>query len=133
MKRLIITLFVCSFVFVGCYNTDTGIDKGGCIDGDCVNGYGSFSWSDNYEGEWADGKRNGEGTMNWSDGTKYVGDWKDDKRDGQGAYTYGKGEWEGDHYDGEWKNDFFNGQGTYTKVDGAVAHSGLWIDGQPSE
>ena len=104
MKRLIITLFVFSFVFVGCYNTGTTIDKGGCIDGDCVNGYGSFSWTDNYEGEWADGKRNGKGTMNWSDGTKYVGDWKDDKRDGHGAYTYGTGEWEGDHYDGGREN-----------------------------
>jgi len=45
MKRLIITLFVFSFVFVGCYNTGTTIDKGGCIDGSVA-----------HSGMWIDGQ-----------------------------------------------------------------------------
>jgi len=33
-----------------------------------------------YEGEFKDGKYDGQGTYTWSDGRKYVGEWKDGKR-----------------------------------------------------
>ncbi|MAP01856.1 MAG: hypothetical protein CMD01_03455 [Flavobacteriales bacterium] len=127
MKKIILTLLVCFVLFSAC-NVE-----GGCLDGDCVNGFGIYSWADKYEGEWTDGKRNGKGTMHWSDGTKYQGQWKEDKRHGQGIYTYGEGEWEGDVYSGEFKNDIFSGQGTYTTSNGKIFHSGLWVDGQPAE
>ena len=32
-----------------------------------------------YEGEYKDGKRNGQGTYTYSDGEKYVGKWKNGK------------------------------------------------------
>ena len=41
-----------------------------------------------YIGEYKDGKRHGQGTFTWADGTKYVGQYKDDKRHGQGTYTF---------------------------------------------
>ena len=38
-------------------------------------------WPDgnNYEGDWKDGKRNGQGMMTEPNGNKYLGEWKDDK------------------------------------------------------
>jgi len=35
-----------------------------------------------------DGKRNGQGTKTYSDGSKYVGGWKDGKYNGQGTVTF---------------------------------------------
>ena len=47
-----------------------------------------------------DGKRNGQGTLTWSDGKKYVGEWKDDKP------------WNGTQYDKSGNIDYkyVNGQ-----------------------
>jgi hypothetical protein len=33
-----------------------------------------------YEGEWKAGKREGQGTLTWADGSYFVGKWKNDKR-----------------------------------------------------
>jgi len=47
-----------------------------------------------------DGKRNGQGTMTYSDGDKYVGEYKNGKENGQGTYTFSNG----DKYAGEYKD-----------------------------
>ena len=52
-----------------------------------------------------------EGTVTYSDGTKYVGEFKDDKRHGQGTYTTAG---EDLKYVGEWKDEKEHGPGTYT-------------------
>ena len=46
-----------------------------------MDGYGIINFSDgiNYEGEWKDGTRHGEGTFTSSDGSKWVGEYKYDK------------------------------------------------------
>lgn len=67
-----------------------------------------------YEGEWLDGKKNGQGTATYSTGSQYVGNWLDDKRNGQGTYTWTNGK----KYAGEWKNDKIHGQGTLTFANG---------------
>ena len=91
-----------------------------------------------YIGEFKNGKRHGQGTLEYSIWKKYVGEWKDDKRHGQGTLinklyiesTY-VGEWindkkngygiitfvDGPIYDGEWKDDKENGKGTVTLQD----------------
>jgi hypothetical protein len=90
-----------------------------------------------YIGEYKDGKRHGQGTFTWADGTKYVGQYKDDKRHGQGTYTFADGRkyvgqykdgkkhgegtftWaDGDKYIGEFKDNKANGQGTFTFASG---------------
>jgi hypothetical protein len=98
-----------------------------CVEGDCENGQGTFTWADGskYVGEWKDGKRNGQGTYTWADGDKYVGEWKDDKSNGQGTYTYHNG----DKYVGESKYDKPQGQGTYTYADG-TKYEGEYKDGK---
>ena len=52
-----------------------------CIEGDCNNGYGTFTWTDGakYVGEFKIGLMHGRGTYIWADGTKYAGEFKDGK------------------------------------------------------
>jgi len=45
-----------------------------------------------YVGEYKDGKRNGQGTITWSDGNKYEGEWKDGEYHGQGTFSFDDGE-----------------------------------------
>ncbi len=42
-----------------------GKNRSKCIEGDCYNGEGTFTWSDGgkYVGEWKDGKMHGQGTF----------------------------------------------------------------------
>ena len=49
-----------------------------CIEGDCNNGYGTFTWSDGskYVGEHKDGKQHGHGTLTYADGRVEEGIWK---------------------------------------------------------
>jgi len=44
-----------------------------------------------YVGEYKDGKRNGQGTITWSDGKNYVGEFKDGKFNGHGKLTWSDG------------------------------------------
>ena len=47
-----------------------------CIEGDCNNGYGTYTYTDGgkYVGEWKNQKHHGQGTFTWADGRKYVGE-----------------------------------------------------------
>lgn len=82
---------LCSILLLVCFSSTNIFGK--CIQGDCKDGQGTYTFSDGrkYVGEWKDGKRHGYGTMTSPDGSKYVGKWKDDKRDGQGTIIYPDG------------------------------------------
>ncbi len=76
--------------------------SGGCIEGDCVDGEGT--WKDDhfwYTGEFKDGKKNGKGTYKNIDGDEYVGEFKDDLQHGQGTFTKDDGTIES----GMWEDD----------------------------
>jgi hypothetical protein len=49
-----------------------------------------------------DGKRNGEGTQRFADGSLYVGEWKQDRRNRRWRLHQRDGKWT---YDGEWLDD----------------------------
>ena len=100
--------------------------KTGCIKGNCVNGKGTFIWSngDKYNGDWKNQKPHGLGTFKWVNGTKYIGDWKFGLQDGQGTVTWANG----DKYIGGRKNGEADGQGTFIYADG-TAQSGEWKNG----
>ena len=70
-----------------------GEDEGKCIEGNCNDGQGTYTWPDGskYVGSWKNEKEHGEGTFTWSDGRKYVGSWKDGKLHGEGTYTWPDG------------------------------------------
>ena len=78
-----------------------------------------------YVGEYKDGKRNGQGTITWSDGKNYVGEFKDGKFNGHGKLTWSDGK----KYVGEWKNGRPHGQGTGTLPDGRK-YVGEYKDGE---
>ena len=50
-----------------------------------------------YEGEWLDGKMQGRGIYQYSDGSSYDGMWIAGKMDGKGTFTYPNG----NRYNGE--------------------------------
>ena len=52
-----------------------------CIQGDCVNGYGTyiFSSGDKYVGEWKNSKYHGQGTFTYADGRVEKGIWENGK------------------------------------------------------
>lgn len=96
-----------------------------CIEGNCVNGKGTYAYEDKskYIGDWKDRKRHGKGTLIAPDGEKYVGDWKNDKSDGQGVLTFP----DGAKYVGSFKDNKRNGQGTQTFLNGEK-YIGEWKD-----
>ncbi|MDP7194796.1 MAG: hypothetical protein QF864_01225 [SAR202 cluster bacterium] len=121
-----------------------------CIEGDCSNGYGTYTTNngDKHVGEWKDGiphgqgtfisangnkyvgefkkgEYHGQGTYTWADGSKYVGEFKGGSQDGQGTFTWANG----DKYVGEFIGGERYGQGTATFVDGTVIN-GIWNKGE---
>jgi len=100
------------------YNSDVK-QKTECISGDCVNGYGVYTWEsgEKYEGYWKNYKRNGQGTNNFASGAVYKGEWKDDLKNGYGAYTYASSS-EYDKYNGDWVDDKMTGYGTFVYKNG---------------
>lgn len=120
---------ICTNVFFdnddlsACYYT-------GPIKNSLCNGKGTMKWvagsdqeGDVYEGEFVDGKFNGQGVYTWADGGRYEGQWANGVRQGQGTRFYANGE----KYVGQWKNGLFCGQGTYTWPDG-TKHVGTYAD-----
>ena len=102
--------------------------SGGCVDGK-ASGRGRQVWRNShgeyvYEGAFREGKKNGQGTMTYSDGSHYVGDWLDNKRHGMGTSSYPSG----GRYGGMWEAGRPHGIGTYTRADG-TKYSGLWVEG----
>ena len=64
------------YVFLGLLWCNVGFAE--CIEGDCNNGYGTFTWTsgNKYVGKWKDGNRHGQGISTAADGTVYKGIWK---------------------------------------------------------
>ena len=52
-------------------------------------------------GNWKDGKRHGNGTFYYANGSKYVGDWEHNLKHGEGVFTFE----DGNTYMGEFERD----------------------------
>ena len=59
-----------------------------CIEGDCKNGYGTFTFPDGrkYVGESKDNKKHEQGTFTWVSRAEYVEEWKKNEMHGQETY-----------------------------------------------
>lgn len=81
-------------------------------------GKGIFRWPNGskYDGHWRDGRRNGFGKLEASDGFFYDGSWVDNAMEGKGFARYPNGQ----EYDGMWLNGKRDGRGTVTFGNGAV-------------
>lgn len=88
------------------YFSDKNAQDFDCISGDCQNGWGIRKFGEDvFEGFWKNGLKDGFGTYQWKDGSKYSGNWIADKMSGLGHY------FKGDTYEfvGEFKNNKFDG------------------------
>ncbi|TGK33218.1 hypothetical protein EHQ12_17945 [Leptospira gomenensis] len=65
----------------------------GCIQGDCVNGRGTYVYDndDEYSGSFQNDMRNGSGRMKYANGDKFEGTFKDDVKEGNGTYIFRNG------------------------------------------
>ena len=78
MKKLLFILLCVPLIGLG--------QQTGCIEGDCKNGYGIWTYSGNkYEGDFLNGRRHGKGTYTWAHGWKYEGEWDNHRMHGQGT------------------------------------------------
>lgn len=120
MKKLFVLLLHSFFVFTGALHLNAQ-----CTSGDCQNGFGVYLYEGGrYEGYFAGGLRNGQGTFNWSNGDKYVGEWLNSWRTGYGFYYWANG----DQYEGYFKENIISGHGTKYFANGAK-YEGTWLDG----
>ena len=102
------------------------IYEGDFIDGK-FQGNGKYIYDNGelYLGQWKNGFRNGKGTYCYKNGNiMYIGDWINDKYEGTGRYILENGEF----YVGQWKNGFRNGKGTYCYNNGNIMYVGDWVN-----
>ncbi len=112
------------------------IYSGRCIQGNCVQGVGTFIYSDGskYFGNWQSGKKEGSGILysskkevlekgTWEYG-EYIGACsKGNCKNGKGTYLFSNGS----SYTGSFKKGNRHGKGTLFKSDGTVDKKGLWL------
>ena len=84
MKKLLLILFIIP-AFI----------NGQCISGDCTNGYGTFKYQgefegDSYVGEWESNLRHGRGTYTWLNGDKFEGICEYGKLTDEGKISYSR-------------------------------------------
>lgn len=81
-----------------------------------------------YNGEWQNGLRDGEGILMYKNGSIYEGQWALGQKSGKGKMTYASG----NYYDGEWKNNKRNGEGVMHWKTTNEKYTGHWDDGYQS-
>jgi len=77
-----------------------------------------------YEGEFKNGARHGQGIFTLADGSKYVGDFRDGWANGNGTYTFVNGR----KYVGEVRLLQFSGKGTLYAANGSIISQGIWAN-----
>ena len=100
-----------------------------CIQGDCINGLGTFTFEDGskYHGNFSNGIIEGRGILYFADGNKYLGQWKENKRSGQGRLIFTSG----DVYTGYFEDDAFSGYGELAYANGNLFR-GDWSANKPN-
>ena len=77
-----------------------------------------------FEGNYAAGKKSGEGREAFADGSTYTGTYKVNRYHGKGKRTFANG----DVYDGNFKDGLYDGKGRLVMKDGTVKE-GKWAEG----
>lgn len=102
---------------------------------------------DIYQGEWHEGKANGQGVFVDIEGSMYEGAWSNDQQHGKGTETWNKGqikytgdfqegkktglgrfEFDGSYYEGEFVDGKFHGKGKYYFADSGKVYEGEFED-----
>lgn len=104
-----------------------GVDSSGLYIGEYSHekreGYGTMYFTDKsvYHGNWKKDKRNGKGIYFGINREKYNGEWTNDRRNGYGQMVFENGDW----YVGDWKVDRMEGKGSHKAFDGDL-REGNW-------
>ncbi|KAK9809031.1 hypothetical protein WJX72_008188 [[Myrmecia] bisecta] len=69
-----------------------------------------------YEGEWFQGRREGQGSRWYHNGEVYTGQWQNNRRNGLGSMQYCNG----DVYEGRWHDEQRQGPATYYYANGDI-------------
>eukprot|EP01034_Spumella_vulgaris_P028895 gene28895-35845_t len=91
----------------------------------------------NYQGEWQNDKRHGQGYIRYGNRESYNGEWLNDHKHGRGDYSYTNGnfysgEFEADVRTGDFiENGLSSGRGMLIYENGSV-YSGEWLNGHRS-
>jgi hypothetical protein len=93
-----------------------------------LTGWGKIECSNGevYDGEFIDGRAEGNATFTRASGAKYVGKWKNGNPNGKGREKCP----DGAEYEGDWVNGMSHGYGAYKWNDGST-HTGEWRDHKP--
>ena len=65
-----------------------------------------------YEGDWENNKKEGKGKIFMRNGNKYEGNWENNKEEGKGIFYYNNG----NKYEGDWKNGKFLKKGFFGQL-----------------
>ena len=91
----VVLLFISSGVILFCSTPKKELpERYLCIKGDCINGFRiqefnrGFQKTARYEGNFKNGKYDGEGTYTFENKDKYKGSFIDDKISGRGVYEF---------------------------------------------
>lgn len=124
MKKARITMFLFFTAVISSYSQESG-----CISGDCENSNGIYKSEsgEKYEGNFKNKKKDGYGTLYWTNGSKYEGKWENDNFNGQGTLYYANGN---KKYKGNYKEGKREGKGIFYYEDG-YEFMGTWVDNLP--
>lgn len=97
------------------------------VDGKPLDGRGSMIYTsgNRYDGQYANGRRNGCGTFTFANGRRYIGEFKDDLFSGRGTWLLENG----DRYMGDFEYNKCNGEGVFIFANGS-SKSGVWQQGR---
>ena len=122
--------------------------QSGCISGDCINGIGIFAYADGskYEGEFYQGKPDGNGSFYYANEDTFVGTFKKGYKHGKGIYqkmdgSQTVGEWRDGEYQGNTianasktgciSGNCKDGEGVYVYKNKTAKYIGSFKDGVP--
>jgi len=108
-----------------CVYSDGERFMGQMRDGAKTRGVSEYPDGRRYDGEWANGERNGQGSMSYPDGDRYEGQWKDSLFHGQGTLVTKSGT----RREGQWELDLMNGKGIEINVRG-FRFEGSYVNGK---
>ena len=106
------------------YNNGNIRYEGDYIDGKCEgNGIYYYENGHYYKGQFKNDLKEGKGVLYYKNGNiRYDGDFIEDKAEGNGTYTYDNGEC----YIGQWKNNVKHGKGIIFYKNGDIKYEGIF-------
>ena len=102
------------------------VDRGRCVQGDCLNGTGTFDYAngDRYSGSFLGGRKHGQGEYRYANGAVYEGEFQNGAAVGQGTINYP----DGSRYVGRVENGRMAGEGILYLPNGSTIR-GNWQQG----